>query len=1320
MRAYTLFSLCYACLFCFQNTAINADERLDFFESRIRPVLVEHCYECHNSQSLAEAGLALDHRSPLVKGGERGPILDLDNPSESLMLRVVRHEVEGVEMPEGGSKLAPSIIADLEKWIRDGAVDPRSQPPSTEELRDATSWEAVREKRKRWWSFQPIHPVEPPGSSGSDIDAFVADALTKAGLEVAPPASKQVLLRRLSFALTGLSASEELAANFYNDTTPQAFERVVDRMLESSQYGERWARHWMDWIRYAESHGSEGDPVIENAWMYRDYLIRALNDDVPYNQLVKEHIAGDLLDAPRINMSLGLNESLIATAHWRMVFHGFAPTDALEEKVRFTDDQIDAFSKAFLGLTVSCARCHNHKFDPISQADYYALFGILGSTRPGRSVAEVASRQRTNLDDLRSLKEAIRKTVADEWLSLLKGGGPRVSSAEVDSPLGRLLRIDSTQFEDAWAQAIQSQADSLAKRRAFRVQPRRLSWSSQDGEFQHWYRTGIGLEPAARIGDFRIAMDGDVAIETIFPTAAVSGAISDKHAARLESPAFQLDGESDLWLLVTGGGNAGLRYAVRNYPRNGTVYPVRRLNQEQFGWRWEKFDLAYWNGDDVHIELTAAKDAPLLTRDNPRSWFGIRSAVLLPHGAQGPPPLDRECLDWILVEPQPKSKVQLLELLQRRIVAAVSRWRDFKTTQEDALLLEECRRIGVLPTKLQDLPKAAPQIQRYRELEADVPSPKRVPTLSEWRAADQALFERGDHKKPGDLIPRRFLECIDPSPYEASNSGRLELAADLLREDNPLTSRVIVNRVWHHLFGAGLVTTCDNFGRLGTEPTHPELLDYLAHEFRTTHGWSIKSLIRAIVTSDAWKRSSQIPARATELDPANRLLSHANARRLEAEAIRDQILRASGRLSEEMFGPPERGSSARRSVYISVIRNQLDPFLSTFDAPVPFGPKGRRDVTNVPAQSLLMLNDPFVIKSAETLASQFEPELDDRSFATEVWRRCLSRKPTETERDAAIQMLRELRADYRERRQTRKRLSASLDAVTAEEHEILEPIRRQLSDGTSGKADLQPTSAWDFTYGASDQVGDLDLSLVGSAEIKEGALCLDGNGYAATGPLQNEVVGKSFEVLLELPDLNQRRGAAMSLQTTNGVLFDGLVYAEREPQRWMSGSNNFARTDDFGGPAETAQNVRIHLIVTYSKDGTIACYRNGVLYGRPYKASVQEFQAGESQILLGLRHGTGVSPGRMLKASIFEARFYARILTADEVQLAASAAGIVTDANLLARVSPLEKRRVLELRRRKTSLQAELDRPGIIAREQQARVDLVHAVFNLKEFIYVR
>ena len=278
------------------------------------------------------------------------------NPDDSLLMKVIGHQIEGLEMPDGGAQLSPEVIADFRTWIADGASDPRDQPPSETELKHSISWESTLESRKKWWSFQPIRNPELPSAndwSNHPIDRFVYLAAQAKSLDQSQPAENRVLARRLSFALTGLPPTTSLLAEV--DSGAKTIETLVDELLASPQFGERWARHWMDLVRYADSHGSEGDPAIPNAYQYRDYLIRAFNQDVSYEQLVREHIAGDLMADPRINESLGINESMIGPAHWRLGFHGFAPTDALDEKVRFTDDQINVFGKAFLGLTISCA-----------------------------------------------------------------------------------------------------------------------------------------------------------------------------------------------------------------------------------------------------------------------------------------------------------------------------------------------------------------------------------------------------------------------------------------------------------------------------------------------------------------------------------------------------------------------------------------------------------------------------------------------------------------------------------------------------------------------------------------------------------------------------------------------------------------------------------------------------------------------------------------------------------------------------------------------------------------------------------------------------
>ena len=304
----------------------------DFFEQKIRPILAQDCYECHQSSGPRKGGLALDDRQGLLKGGDSGPSIIPGNPDQSLLIQLIRHEDIDRTMPRSGAKLEDPVIRDFEAWIRHGAPDPRDLPPTQEELTLDTQWEAIMDRRKQWWSFQPISSEGIGNSVLHPVDALIQEKLEEVGLEAAPRADKEILMRRLSFALRGLPPSPEELRSYLLDPDPMAYETWVDTFLDSPQYGERWARHWMDWIRYAESHGSEGDPTIPNAWEYRDYLIRALNQDIPYDQLLMEHVAGDLLSSPRIDHANRRNESAMGTAHLRMVFHGFAPTDALEEK----------------------------------------------------------------------------------------------------------------------------------------------------------------------------------------------------------------------------------------------------------------------------------------------------------------------------------------------------------------------------------------------------------------------------------------------------------------------------------------------------------------------------------------------------------------------------------------------------------------------------------------------------------------------------------------------------------------------------------------------------------------------------------------------------------------------------------------------------------------------------------------------------------------------------------------------------------------------------------------------------------------------------
>ena len=514
---------------------------LEHFEARIRPVLIEHCYACHNSADDARGGLALDDREGIRLESDSGTAVVPGKPEESLLLKVMRHELDGLEMPEDGGKLDDAVIADFEEWIRDGAVDPRDSPPSGEELTALTSWEAKLEQRKQWWSLQPIQAPALPAGAGHPVDHFIRRAQSEQGLAPAPPADRRTLIRRLSYALTGLPPTTEELASFLLDEGEGAFERVVDRLLASPRYGERWARHWMDLVRYADSHGSEGDPSIPNAFEYRDYLIRAFNEDVPYDQLAREHVAGDLLTDPRINEEEGINESAIGTAHWRLVFHGFAPTDALDEKVRFTDDAINVFSKTFLAQTVSCARCHDHKFDAVSQADYYALFGILASTRPGMQDVNTEERQEHNKADLAGLKEEVRQAMVELWsgrtAELAQAlAEPSDALKEEAKPEGSALHLfhalderlaGGADFADAWAGVSGEAGDDSAK------DVRRWDLTTEEGRSE-WYSTGNGLTEAGA-GEFAVAPEGEDVLTGIYPAGVYTHLLSSRHRRVLHS-----------------------------------------------------------------------------------------------------------------------------------------------------------------------------------------------------------------------------------------------------------------------------------------------------------------------------------------------------------------------------------------------------------------------------------------------------------------------------------------------------------------------------------------------------------------------------------------------------------------------------------------------------------------------------------------------------------------------------------------------------------------------------------------------------------------
>ncbi len=759
-----------------------ADEKagIEFFEKHIRPVLVAKCYECHSSSSKEPKGnLLLDTREGIRMGGDSGEAVVPGQLDDSLLLEAIRWE--GLEMPPD-EPLPAETIAKFEQWIKMGAQDPRDGKAAL--IRREINFEKARE----FWAFRPIANPEPPASKSqwatTEIDHFVAAKQESRGLKPTGDASPETLARRIYFDLIGLPPSVEQTAAFKvaaEKNIAVAVENLVDELLASPHFGERWGRHWMDVVRYGESTGMERNATFPYAWRYRDWIIRSFNDDKPYDRFIKEQIAGDLLpyDSPEQR-----RDQMLATAFLAIGPKSLNETNDEAFAMDVVDEQIDVTTRAFIGLTASCARCHDHKFDPIPQKEYYALAGIFRSTETFYGTDATNG----NRNPSRLVSIAADGTVAQ---IATKGTGKGSSTAVVE----KQLKAERAKLKKLEAQ----------------------------------------LKKNPSVQNIRIQRD------------------------KSEDRVQQLS---------------------------------KRLRQQ--------------------------KAESVSTNDGEQTM-----AVL------------------------------------------------------------------------------------------DAASPD-----------DTELRIRGEANDRGDTVARGFLTIgsVGHIPeLDRSTSGRLALTEWLTQDDNPLTARVAVNRIWQHLFGRGLVATVDNFGANGDRPTHPELLDWLASEFKA-NGWSVKHTIRRVMTSRVYRLGSERNSDAEEIDPANELLWRANHRRLEAESIRDAMLVVSGRLNAE----PGNGSvvltvgngiigrnlqtdkfesdNSKRSVYLPIVRGYVPEILKVFDFPEPSMIYGSRDVTTVATQALYMMNSDFVTTQAEAFAQRLldDDELSDKTRIDRAWQIALARSPSKTERNEAL------------------------------------------------------------------------------------------------------------------------------------------------------------------------------------------------------------------------------------------------------------------------------------------------------------------------------
>ena len=1009
-----------------------------FFENRIRPTLVEHCYKCHSTNSEKLKGeLFVDSREGLLKGGEVGPSIVPGHPEQSKLIEAITYKNVDLQMPPKG-KLTDEQINDLTTWVKSGSPWP-VKVGETKTVAGKAGFD-IQKRKSEHWAWKPVvRPAVPTVKNADwakdDVDRFVIAALEAKGLTPAMRADRNALIRRAYFDLIGLPPGPAVVDAFVADQSPDAFAKVVDRLLASPQYGERWARHWMDLARYAESYGHEFDYNMEHAWQYRDYLIRAFNVDLPYNDLATEQIAGDLLEKPRQNPEKKFNESIIGTGFWWLCEQVHSPVDVMQHQSDRIDNQIDTMGKTFLGLTLGCARCHDHKFDAISQKDVYALWGFIEGSRRQEALLDPGDVIGTNVSHLRQLHADAGR--------ILRKGLSGAATANASAPLSKSVEayllaarkvshekssVASTAKEmnlepaqlEKWIAALAnptlkqihhpmhawSVLENSENRKGFDAAKTKLQTQFanaqkvtddalansvlfkdfSDGNYNGWYVTGesFGNKPAV-FGDWD-SVNRKASIVT--HGAAHSGMLSGKVAGVLRSPDFILKHNSILYRIKGQGGQ--VRLIVDGFTMdvfNKLLFHGHefKVKQDQYTWVRQVTDIAKHIGHRAHIEIN----------DHGDGWLGVEqirfaddkiNLAIEPNAAAIEIIADPKCIDV----------TELAKLFANKIVSAAIALDTDKPmvkpvdakTQAAAELLN-----WVLENQLIDLPKPQREpvdsiAKQMDEIAGKIPGPMRVIAMADGDAVEERIYLRGSHKTLGDTAPRRFIEAISgrEQPSPGNNSGRLFLAKQLTDPANPLFARVMVNRIWHHLFGRGIVPSTDNFGVLGTPPTHPELLDFLSDRF-VKNGYSIKQAIRALMLTSTYQMSSTIgDARAEEIDPQNLLLHRASVRRLEGEAIRDQVLSISGRLDLTQYGPsvpihlttfmegrgrPEAGpldGGGRRSVYVAVKRNFLSPMMLAFDTPIPFACIGRRNVSNVPAQALIMMNDPFIVQQAQLWA----------------------------------------------------------------------------------------------------------------------------------------------------------------------------------------------------------------------------------------------------------------------------------------------------------------------------------------------------------------
>ncbi|MEO0340690.1 MAG: PSD1 and planctomycete cytochrome C domain-containing protein, partial [Bacteroidota bacterium] len=751
------------------------------FNYDIRPILSDNCFTCHGPDSSSrQADLRLDMEeaaTALLKSGKHAIVPH--RPGKSTLLARVASDDPAVMMPppEMNKTLSDREVALLRKWIKQGA-----------------KWEP-------YWAFIPPKKTALPKkiarqSPPEIIDYLLVQKLKSSHLKAAPKANQSELIRRLSYLLTGLPPSPEEIEKFLSDTSPDAYEHLVDHYLASPRFGERWARHWMDLVRYGEHMGHEFDFSISGAYHYRDYLIRAFNADVPYDLFVKEHLAGDMLEQPRLHPTEGFNESVIGTAYLFLGEGKHSPVSLKGEEVDRIDNMIDVTSKTFQGLTVACARCHDHKFDPIPTTDYYAMYGMLESARLGPLPARLKLKDQEVLEELEDINKAIRKAI-----------GAKLSPQSHDETLAQKAFIQSLEDEQAGSNFTTEQSYKIGDFR--------------EGNWNNWYTNGWAFGNGPVIGTPHF--DEQLRLNGIEGAYASSRRFGKGVQGTLHSPYFTVEKDQ---LAVKARGMGGLiRIIVENF--QVIQYPLwggleKRVNYPE--WETYTFDLSRIKGHKAYLAFLPGRYEQHRYQVAPEDYIDIEYAY---------------AYDSVFVEP-PLDLIDDANLVSQNPIAA---WQDDNATIQDAAYVDF---LWSHLRKQNDDPEIIQLAEEFGQLSSQLHDPNHIIGAVEGDAVLSPVFIRGDKDQLSkEKVPRAFLAALseDEDTFPPEGSGRLAWAEAVVDPRNPLSSRVMVNRIWHHLFGRGIVASVDNFGLQGQLPTHPELLDYLSVYFME-EGWSIKNLIR--------------------------------------------------------------------------------------------------------------------------------------------------------------------------------------------------------------------------------------------------------------------------------------------------------------------------------------------------------------------------------------------------------------------------------------------------------------------------------------------